>query len=183
MDLSEARGARGRVHWTSVRSYIRRSKGMLTHAIVKNISAQSTQRVLEFISRCPHLVHFEFWDFHDPAAFYELFKGSKQLKTLVVSAHMPMAQERIVGFLNGIPHLERIEIHNAKPSPRTRMEWPSNLPNLKSITFGSEDVEPPSFGPALFVPPLYVGLPPPLILHGDLLIPTRTIGYPMPSPT
>ncbi|BCR91843.1 Leucine Rich Repeat domain protein [Aspergillus chevalieri] len=155
MDLSEARGTRGRVHWTSVRSYIRRSKGMLTHAIVKNISSQSTQRVLEFISRCPHLEHLEFWDSHDPAAFYGLIKGSKRLKTLVVSAHMPMVQERIVGFLHGIPRLERIEIHNAKPSPGTKMEWPHNLPNLKSITLGSEDVEPASFGPALFVPPLY----------------------------
>lgn len=184
MDLSEARGTRGRIHWTSVRSYIRRSKGMLTHAIVKNVSSPSTQRVLEFISRCQHLEHLEYWDSHDPAAFYELFKGSKRLKTLVVSAHMAMAQERIVGLLNSIPRLERIEIHNAKPSLMERMKWPLNLPSLKSITLGSQDPLPhPSFGPALHIPALEV-CPPhcPLELHDSLLIPTSLNNH-IPFPT
>lgn len=158
MDLSEARG---KIHWTSVRAYIRRSKGMLTHAIVKNVSSPSTQRVLEYLSRCPQLEHLEFWDSHDPAAFYELFKGSKRLKTLVVSAHTTIAQERVVGFLNNLPLLERIEIHSSRPSISERLSWPLKLPNLKSITLGSKEPPPNAlYSPALDIPALSVWLTP-----------------------
>lgn len=154
MDLSEARG---KIHWTSVRAYVRRSRGMLTQAIVKNVSSPSTQRVLEYLSRCPQLDHLEFWDSHDPAAFYELFKGSKRLKTLVVSAHMTVAQERITGFLHNLPLLERIEIHSTRPSISERYSWPLKLPNLKSITLGSKELPPNAlYSLALEIPGLNV---------------------------
>ena len=156
MDLSEARG---KIHWTSVRAYIRRSKGMLNHAIVKNISSPSTQRVLEYLSRCPQLDHLEFWDSHDPAAFYKLFLGSKRLKTLVVAAHTTITQERIAGFLYRLPLLERIEIHSTKPSIGERLSWPLKLPNLKSITLGSKEPPPNAlYSPALDIPALSVWL-------------------------
>ncbi|KAF7133959.1 hypothetical protein CNMCM5793_005485 [Aspergillus hiratsukae] len=134
IDLSDARG---KIHWLSIRAYIRRSKAMLTHAIVKNISTPSTHRVLEFFSRCPNLEHLEIWAESKPDVLYDLYKGSKRLRTLVVSGHTALPQETIGKFLQTLPLLERLEVHDAKPSNLARVEWPEKLPSLKSITFGA----------------------------------------------
>jgi F-box/TPR repeat protein Pof3 len=134
IDLSDARG---KIHWPSVRAYIRRSKAMLTHAIVKNVSTPSTHRVLEFFSRCPNLEHLEIWAQSKPDALYDLYKGSKRLKTLIISGHTALPQETIGKFLQNLPLLERLEVHDAKPSSLARVEWPEKLPSLKSITFGA----------------------------------------------
>lgn len=156
MDLSEARG---RVHWTSVRAYIRRSKGMLAHAVVKNVSAQSAQKVLEFIIRCPYLEHFEFRNAHvDAQTFCDYLARStqlKRLKTLVISGDTPIPQHIIAQLVSKFT-LERLEVHAARPS-RQEVKWPSTLPNLKSITLCSEEPTPhPSFTPALHIPALEV---------------------------
>lgn len=134
IDLSDARG---KIHWPSVRAYIRRSKAMLTHAIVKNISTPSTQRVLEFFSRCPNLEHLEIWAQSKPDVLYDLYKSSKGLKTLIISGHTALPQETIGKFLQTLPLLERLEVHEAKPSNLARVQWPEKLPSLKSITFGA----------------------------------------------
>ncbi|KAF4213192.1 hypothetical protein CNMCM8980_010482 [Aspergillus fumigatiaffinis] len=133
IDLSDARG---KIHWPSVRAYIRRSKAMLTHAIVKNVSTPSTQKVLEFFSRCPNLEHLEIWAQCKPDILYDLYKGSKGLKTLIISGHTALPQETIGKFLQTLPLLERLEVHDAKPSNLARVQWPEKLPSLKSITFG-----------------------------------------------
>lgn len=156
LDLSEARG---KVHWTSVRAYIRRSKGMLTHAVVKNISSPSTQKVLEFITRCPHLGHFEFRDaYNNVQAFHDHLVHSthlKRLKTLVVSRDTPLPQHMITQLLSKFP-LERLEVHAARPS-RQEIKWPLALPSLKSITLCSDEPPPnAAFTPALHIPALEV---------------------------
>lgn len=156
LDLSEARG---RVHWTSVRAYIRRSKGVLFHAVVKNVSAPSAQKVLEFITRCPYLEHFEFRNAHvDAQSFCGYLVRStqlKRLKTLVVSGDTPIPQHIIAQLLSKFT-LERFEVHAARPS-RQEVKWPLTLPNLKCITLCSEEPTPnASFTPALHIPALEV---------------------------
>lgn len=131
-------GARGKVPWTAVRSYIRRSRARLTHATVKNLSSVSTHKTLEILSRCPRLEYLELWITHDYKDFYERFKGCKQLKTLILSADMPISHEYFAKLVVTLPQLERIALWNTK---RTRMQipdnaWPNSLPNLKSLTLG-----------------------------------------------
>ncbi|EAW10918.1 Leucine Rich Repeat domain protein [Aspergillus clavatus NRRL 1] len=134
IDLSDARG---KVQWHSVRAYIRRSKAMLTHAVMRNVATPSTGKVLEFFSRCPNLEHFELWALAKPETLYDLFKGSRRLKTLIVSGHTAVPQEVVGKFLQSLPLLERLEIHDAKPSPAVRVQWPETLPHLRSITLGA----------------------------------------------
>ncbi|PLB49609.1 hypothetical protein P170DRAFT_510138 [Aspergillus steynii IBT 23096] len=145
--------ARGKIHWSSVRAHIRRSTAMLTKVTLKNISTPSTQRVLEFVSRCPKLEHLELMDPYSNQAVYTLFKGSKRLKTLVVSADTVVPQEYLAKFLASLPLLERIEVYKTKSSPQSKAEWPSKLPHLRSITLGSiEPSRPTGHVPALYIP-------------------------------
>ncbi|KAG2419788.1 hypothetical protein HFD88_004584 [Aspergillus terreus] len=150
IDLS---GARGKIHWSSVRAYINRSKAMVTSAVVKNLSVPSTKRVLEFFSRCPRLEDLEIWAQFACQDFYELYKNSKRLKRLMISDDIPIPQEYIAKFLEALPLLERIEIHKTKSSPQFRTQWPSTLPHLRSITFGTvEPSRPSNHVPALYIP-------------------------------
>ncbi|KAF9886425.1 hypothetical protein FE257_011457 [Aspergillus nanangensis] len=150
IDLSDARG---KIHWSSVRALIRRSKAMLTHAVVKNVSTSSTQRVLEFFSRCPRLESLDIWAQFGCQSFYELFKGSKRLKSLMISGEMTVPQEYISKFLASLPALERVEIHRTKSSPQSKAQWPSKLPHLRSITLGTiESSRPSEHVPALYIP-------------------------------
>lgn len=145
--------ARGKIHWSSVRAHIRRSKALLTKATLKNISTPSTQKVLEFVSRCPRLEHLELMDSYNNQAIYDLFKGSKRLKTLVISADTVVTQEYLTKFLTSLPTLECIEIHRSKASPQSKAQWPSKLPHLRSITLGSiEPSRPTGHVPALYIP-------------------------------
>lgn len=132
---------------------------MLTHAIVKRVSSPSTQKVLEFITRCPHLEHFEYRDtFNNAQVFHNHLIHSthlKRLKTLVVSRDTPLPQHMATQLLSKFP-LERLEVHAARPS-RQEIKWPLTLTSLKSITLCSD--EPPLnavFTPALYIPALEV---------------------------
>lgn len=133
-------GARGKVPWTAIRSYIRRSKALLTHATIKNLSPTSTPKVLEFLSRCPRLEYLELWVSHDCKDFYQKFKGSKRLKSLVLSADMAISHDYFGRLLADLPKLERIALWNMKSSNMdfyNSGQWPKSLPNLKSITLAS----------------------------------------------
>lgn len=133
-------GARGKVPWTAVRSYIRRSKAMITHATIKNLSPASTPKTLEFLSRCPRLEYLELWVSHDGTDFYQKFKGSKRLKSLVLSADIPVSHDCFGRLLADLPKLERIALWNMKSSTTDFYEsgqWPKCLPNLKSISLAS----------------------------------------------
>jgi hypothetical protein len=136
----DLKGARGKVPWLAIRSYIRRSKAMLTHATIKNLSPASTPKTLEFLSRCPRLEHLELWVSHDCKDFYQKFKGSKKLKSLVLSADIPVSHDYFGRLLADLPKLERIALWNVKSSTTDFYEsgqWPKCLPNLKSITLAS----------------------------------------------
>lgn len=138
-------GARGKVPWTAIRSYIRRSKAMLTHATIKNLSTASTPKTLEFLSRCPRLEHLELWVSHDCKDFYQKFQGSKRLKSLVLSADMAVSNDYLGRLLVDLPNLERIALWNMKSSNMdfyNSGKWPKCLPNLKSITLASRQSVP-----------------------------------------
>ncbi|KAL4901777.1 hypothetical protein BDW74DRAFT_159496 [Aspergillus multicolor] len=148
-------GARSKIHWSSVLAYIRRSKAMLTHAIVINITKASIHRSLEYISRCPNLQHLEILSPSSPEAIQNLFKGSKNLRMLLVSSQTTIPQATLTKLLSTLPRLERIEIHSASKSRVTDTTWPPSLPKLQSITLGTTEsgvVE--NFVPALYIPRL-----------------------------
>ncbi|KKK26834.1 hypothetical protein ARAM_003398 [Aspergillus rambellii] len=153
LDLS---GGRGKIHWSSVLAYIKRSKAMLTQAIVNNLSGPSVRRALEYISRCPNLEHLEIWSSFSPEGIFELFKGCKKLKVLLVSANTNTPQSTITKLLSSLPRLERIEIHQATKSHQSDVKWPASLPNLRSITLSTVEsaVSPEGFLPALHLPRL-----------------------------
>ncbi|KAL6235715.1 hypothetical protein BDW75DRAFT_208830 [Aspergillus navahoensis] len=148
-------GARSKIHWSSVLAYIRRSKAMLTHAVVTNLTKASIHRSLEYISRCPNLQHLEILSPSSPDSIYDLFKGSKNLRTLLVSAQTIIPQATITKLLSTLPNLQRIEIHSASKSRISDTNWPSSLPNLQSITLGTtESGVVNNHVPALYIPRL-----------------------------
>ena len=133
-------GARKKANWTSVRSYIRRSKAMLTCAMVENLNPPSIHKSLEFLSRCPNL---EYLDARTPIKaneLYDLFKGSKRLKTLITSPDIVVPHEFVLKFLTDLPLIERIEIFNTRSSPLRNAQWPQSLPNLKRLTICANEV-------------------------------------------
>lgn len=137
LDLS---GARGKIPWTSVRAYIRRSKAMLTGAIVENLSTPSTPKALQLLSRCPNL---EYLDIRTPLKskdFYDLFKSSKRLRTLITSEDIILPHECVVQLLADLPLIERIEIRNTRSSRSPNAQWPRQLPKLKRLLLCAQDV-------------------------------------------
>ncbi|RJE25838.1 hypothetical protein PHISCL_01814 [Aspergillus sclerotialis] len=133
-------GARKRVHWTAVRSYIRRSKAMLTCAIVENLNPPSIPKSLEFLSRCPNL---EYLDVRVPVKaneLYDLFKNSKKLKTLITFRDIVVPHEIVLKFLTDLPLIERVEIFNTRSSPLRNAKWPQTLPNLKYLTICAKEM-------------------------------------------
>lgn len=153
LDLS---GARQKVPWTAVRAYIRRSRGLLTHATIKNLALPSTPKSIEFLSRCPRLKHLELWVNHDYKDIFQKFKGCRYLKTIILSAEIPVPHSALEKLLMQFPKLERIELWSVKHSPSAVGEenWPQSLPNLKSITLATQQAVstmPPS---ALVIPNL-----------------------------
>ncbi|PYI08146.1 F-box domain protein [Aspergillus sclerotiicarbonarius CBS 121057] len=157
LDFTEARR---KVHWRSFRAFVQRSRAMLTHAVITNISAPFHDKVLETLGRCPKLEHLEIRDpVNQPAGLYDLFRGSTQLKSLVIGKQTPVTQEYIAKFLTGLHQLERIEIYNAQPSAESRVHWPSHLPNLRRIVLFTEaSVPPPGRVAALYIPPASDGM-------------------------
>ncbi|KAI2907269.1 hypothetical protein CBS63078_4860 [Aspergillus niger] len=152
LDFTEARR---KVHWRSFRAFVQRSRALLTHAVMTNISTPFQDRVLEALSRCPKLEHLEIRDpITQPNGLYDVFRSSTQLKSLVIGKQTPVAQENIAKFLSSLTQLELLEIHNAQPSPESRVHWPSHLPNLRSIALFTEASMPaPGRVPALYIPP------------------------------
>lgn len=153
IDLS---GARQKVPWTAVRAYIRRSRGLLTHATLKNLALPSTPKSIEFLSRCPRLEHLELWVNHDYKDIFQKFKGCKYLKTIIFSAEIAVPHSALEKVLTQFPKLERIEFWSVKHSPLTIGEgnWPQSLPNLKSITLASQQATTTSPPSALIIPNL-----------------------------
>lgn len=137
IDLS---GARAKVNLSAVRSYIRRSKGMLTHAALYNVSSSSAMKTLELISRCPNLTCLETRIPCDGNTFYELFKTAKKLRTLITSADVTLGPYHVSKLLASLPLLEKIEYHGTKPSKYGDHVERMDLPALKSVTLSSEDL-------------------------------------------
>lgn len=145
--------ARGRVAWTSVRSYINYSRAMVTHAVIANISAQSLLKTLEMLSRCPKLEHLELRQACDPQTMYNYFKGAKQLRTFIVSAETTVSHAHVVKILKDLPLLERIAFHRTRSS--IKEPWPLRLPNLKSVTLVSRGPQPEArFASGIDIPAL-----------------------------
>ncbi|KAL4784531.1 hypothetical protein BJX76DRAFT_367621 [Aspergillus varians] len=147
--------ARSKIHWSSALAYIRRSKAMLTQAIVTNLTKASIRKVLEFISRCPNLQHLEILSPSSSDNIYNLFRGCKQLKVLLVSAETTIPQATFTKLLTSLPKLERIEIHKATKSRESDVQWPTSLPTLQSITLGTTESNVlENYTPALYIPRL-----------------------------
>ncbi|KAJ5707947.1 hypothetical protein N7488_007748 [Penicillium malachiteum] len=134
-------GARGNVSFNAVRSYIRRSRGLLTHATIKSLPVPQIQRSLEFLSRCPHLQHLELWVPYDQKEFFEKFKRCKKLKRMLFSADRTIPLDSVSRLLNELPKLEKLTIWSCgRPAVAAVPigSWPSSLPNLKSITLATQ---------------------------------------------
>ncbi|KAJ5979908.1 hypothetical protein N7481_007206 [Penicillium waksmanii] len=153
IDLS---GARQKVPWTAVRAYIRRSRGLLTHATFKNLALPSTPKSIEFLSRCPRLEHLELWVNHDFKDIFRRFKGCKSLKNFILSAEVSVPHSCLEKLLTQFPKLERIELWSVKHSPLTIGEgnWPQSLPNLRSITLATQQAVSTAPPTALVIPNL-----------------------------
>lgn len=160
-------GARQKVPWTAVRAYIRRSRGLLTHATFKNLALPSTPKSIEFLSRCPRLEHLELWVNHDFKDIFQKFKGCKSLKNIILSAEISVPHSCLEKLLTQFPKLERIELWSVKHSLLTIGEgnWPRSLPNLRSITLATQQAVSTAPPTALVIPNLdHVS---PNILPGD----------------
>ncbi|KAJ6071224.1 hypothetical protein N7499_009238 [Penicillium canescens] len=136
-------GARTRVPWTSVRNYIHQSKVALTRANIHNIVPAATLKVLDMLSRCPHLEHLEVWVPHDnPPQFYAKILNFKRLKTLVCS-DVEISHACVGKILSGLPLLEKVAFYNIwQTRQHSAPAWPKHLPNLKSLTIGSSHRDP-----------------------------------------
>ncbi|KAJ5734112.1 hypothetical protein N7493_002898 [Penicillium malachiteum] len=138
-------GARGNVSFNAVRSYIRRSRGLLTHATIKSLPVPQIQRSLEFLSRCPHLQHLELWVPYDQKEFFEKFKRCKKIKSLLFSADRTIPLDSVSRLLNELPKLEKLTIWSCGRPALAAVpigSWPSSLPNLKSITLATQQAAP-----------------------------------------
>lgn len=162
VDLSRARK---KVTSAAVRSYIRRSRGMLTHVVLDNLSLPSVEKTLEFVSRCPRLEHLDARIACRGDKFYALFKDCKNLKTLIMSDEINMDQKHLGMFLSSLPLLERIECHANNGSLISEVSWPEKLPNLRAIALGASSVKPVfEYFQALHLPGIHdvcCNLPPP----------------------
>lgn len=130
--------ARGKVYWTSVRAYIRRSKAMLTGAVMANLATPSTAKALQLLSRCPNLEYLELRTAFGSTDLFHLFKDSKRLRTFITSENVTMPLERVPTFLTNLPLIETLEIHGAAAPPSWIVQWLSNLPKVKRITIVSQ---------------------------------------------
>ncbi|KAL1848762.1 hypothetical protein Plec18170_007773 [Paecilomyces lecythidis] len=155
VDLSRARK---KVTSAAVRSYIRRSRGMLTHVVLDNLSLPSVEKTLEFVSRCPRLEHLDARIACRGDKFYALFRDCKNLKTLIMSDEINMDQKHLGMFLSSLPLLERIECHANNGSLMSEVSWPEKLPNLRAIALGASSVKPVfEYFQALHLPGIHDG--------------------------
>ncbi|KAJ5757117.1 uncharacterized protein N7511_007299 [Penicillium nucicola] len=131
-------GAQKRVPWTSIRNYIHQSRVALTHANIQNIVPAATPKVLDMLSRCPHLAHLQLHASHEnPSEFYAKIRNFKRLKTLVCDIRL--SHTCVGGILSGLPLLEKAGFHDIWESSQDGTAvWPKYLPNLKSLFIGSK---------------------------------------------
>ncbi|RMJ27336.1 hypothetical protein PHISP_01783 [Aspergillus sp. HF37] len=110
--------ARGKVYWTSVRASIRRSKAMLTGALIANMATPSTPKALQLLSRCPNLEYLELQSPFAGPDFYDLFKDSKRLRTLITSAdvYVPEGYTPISDY--SLSNLGELRLYWAKANGR-----------------------------------------------------------------
>ena len=154
VDLS---GARCKVHWRSVLGCIQRSKAMLTSAVVRNVSTPSVLKVLQMLSRCPNLEHLEICDASNGQELYDLFKGSKRLKSLMTSSVVNVSQADITKIMTALPRLESVRIYSAINARCGEVLWPRELPNLKCVSFCSwYPAATTAHYPGLLVPGLFI---------------------------
>ena len=135
----ELTGARCPVSFPALRSLIRRSRGLLTHATIKRLAIPQLPRSLEFLSRCPHIESLELWVTQGHREFLETFKRCKKLKNLFLSADMPIPNDWVGRFIIEFPKLERLTVLECSLETLPGLSWdlwPTQLPNLKSITLG-----------------------------------------------
>jgi len=134
-------GARYRVPWTSVRSYIHRSRVQLTNATIVNLVPSSTPKVLDMLSRCPKLENLELMVTHEqPKEFYAKIKEFRSLKSIICGPDIKLSHASIGSILSSLPRLEKSAFFHVwdPPSRAPRAQsWPEHLPNMKSLTIGS----------------------------------------------
>lgn len=127
-----------KVHWHSVRACIRRSKAMLTYAVISDLAVSSTIKSLQLLSKCPNLEHLEFFDECDGKDLYDLFKSSKRLKA-IVAPNVPIRELYISNFLTDLPLLERVEFFHVTGSHELSIPWTFKHRNLKRLGLHSRD--------------------------------------------
>lgn len=130
MDFSRARST---VSMPAIRSYIRRSRGLLTHATIDHVIPSAMDKVLELLSRCPDLTYLKVAGRYDGDKLYNLFKASKMLKALIISSDIPVTRSCMMKFLDHLPNLERLEVHQSHQSPDDDHLSSGKLPNLKAL--------------------------------------------------
>jgi F-box/TPR repeat protein Pof3 len=134
-------GARSRVPWTSVRSYIHRSRVQLTAATIVNIVPSSTPKVLDMLSRCPKLENLALMAAHEqPPDFYAKIIEFRHLKSITCGPDIMLSHGCVGGILSKLPRLEKAAFYHVwdSPSRADRAEsWPLNHPNIKSLVIGS----------------------------------------------
>jgi F-box/TPR repeat protein Pof3 len=134
-------GARSRVPWTSVRSYIHRSRAQLTNATIVNLVPSSTPKVLDMLSRCPKLEHLELMVSHEqPKEFYAKIKEFRHLKSITCGPDIKLSHASIGSILSSLARLEKAAFFYVwdPPSRAPRApSWPQELPHIKSLIIGS----------------------------------------------
>ncbi|KAL1964522.1 hypothetical protein VTN77DRAFT_6819 [Rasamsonia byssochlamydoides] len=149
LDLSKAHST---VPMPAIRSYINRSKGMLTHAIINHVSPTNMGKVLELLSRCPNLTHLEVAGRCDGDKLYNLFKTSKKLKVLITSSEIPVTRACMKKFLKDLPDLERLKIDRSLHLSSDGIAWSEKLPNLKALALTTDPDEVPAGIQELLLP-------------------------------
>ncbi|CAP96121.1 Pc21g12240 [Penicillium rubens Wisconsin 54-1255] len=137
-------GARSRVPWTSVRNYIHRSRAQLTRATISNLVPSTTPKVLDMLSRCPHLEHLELMVPHNqPKEFYLKIKDFRHLKSIVCGSDISLSHACVGSILSTLSKLEKASFLRVWDNPtRGPRPWPQHLPNMKSLTIASSQENP-----------------------------------------
>lgn len=134
-------GARSRVPWTSVRSYIHRSRAQLTNATIVNLVPSSTPKVLDMLGRCPKLEHLELMVSHEqPKEFYAKIKEFRHLKSITCGPDIKLSHASIGSILSSLTRLEKAAFFYVWDPPSRALRtasWPQELPHIKSLTIGS----------------------------------------------
>jgi F-box/TPR repeat protein Pof3 len=155
MDLSVTR--RGKVGYPAIRSYINRSNGIIAQAVLDNIADSIIDRVLVLLSRCQKLIHLDIRVPCGGERLFELFKNSKNLKTLLTTSEIGMTKPLFANFLKELPNLEQFQSFRPAGSPLGKVSWPNRLPKLKYLSLSCTGNE-IFYGRQMFHVPYYDSL-------------------------